>query len=56
MYCGISEQAPKSALAMALALGFVVALGWMDLTAERSQAEADRLYETTVVEAEIVKK
>ncbi len=30
--------------------------GWMDLTAERSQAEADRLYETTVVEAEIVKK
>ena len=27
----------------------------MDLTAERSQAEADRLYETTVVEAEIVK-
>ena len=42
-------------LAMALALGLVVALGWMDLTAERSQAEADRLYETTVVEAEIVK-
>ena len=50
------RRAPlKSALAMALALGFVVALGWMDLTAERSQAEADRLYETTVVEAEIVK-
>lgn len=44
----------KSALAMILALGFVVALGWMDLTAERSQAQADRLYETTVVEAEIV--
>lgn len=43
----------KSALAMILALGFVVALGWMDLTAERSQAQADRLYETTVVEAEI---
>ena len=50
------RRAPlRSALAMALALGFVVALGWMDLTAERSQAEADRLYETTVVEAEIVK-
>ena len=50
------RRAPlTSALAMALALGFVVALGWMDLTAERSQAEADRLYETTVVEAEIVK-
>ena len=48
------RRAPlKSALAMALALGFVVALGWMDLTAERSQAEADRLYETTVVEAKI---
>ena len=48
------RRAPlKSALAMALALGFVVALGGMDLTAERSQAEADRLYETTVVEAKI---
>ncbi len=45
----------KTILTTALALGFVVALGWMDLTIERSQAEADRLYAATVVEAEIVK-
>lgn len=46
----------KSALSLILALGFVVALGWMDLSAERSQAQADRLYETTVVEAEIAQR
>lgn len=45
----------KVILVMALALGFVLALGWMDLAIERSQREADRLYATTVVEAQIVK-
>lgn len=45
----------KVILAMALALGFVLALGWMDLAIERSRQEANRLYATTVVEAQIVK-
>jgi len=47
------RSAFKSILAMIVALGFVLALGWMAWTIERSEAEIDRLYDTTVVKAEI---
>jgi hypothetical protein len=44
----------KSILTLAIALGFMLAAGWILQTMERSQLEVDRLYDTTVVEADIV--
>jgi ABC-type lipoprotein release transport system permease subunit len=43
----------KSFLTLAVALGFVLAAGWIRQTMERSRLEVDRLYDTTVVEADI---
>jgi hypothetical protein len=45
----------KSTLTILVALGFMLALGWMQWGMDRNRLEMDRLYETTVVEAEIVK-
>lgn len=44
----------KSILTLAIALGFMLALGWIRQTMERSQMEIDRLYDTTVIEADIL--
>ncbi|GAP15925.1 predicted ABC-type transport system [Longilinea arvoryzae] len=44
----------KSILTLAIALGFMFASGWLSQTLQRSQAEIDRLYNTTVVEADIL--
>lgn len=45
----------KSLLTLTIALGFMLALAWIWQTLERSRAEVDRLYDTTIVEADIVK-
>jgi ABC-type antimicrobial peptide transport system permease subunit len=44
----------KSILTLAIALGFILASGWLQQTMERSHAEIDRLYDTTVVKADLV--
>jgi ABC-type antimicrobial peptide transport system permease subunit len=44
----------KSFLTIAIALGFMLASAWIRQTMERSQMEVDQLYDTTVVEADIV--
>jgi hypothetical protein len=44
----------KSILTLAIALGFILAAGWIRQTMERSQAEIDRLYDTTMVKADLV--
>jgi ABC-type antimicrobial peptide transport system permease subunit len=44
----------KSFLTLAIALVFMLASGWIRQTMERSQVEVDRLYDTTVVEADII--
>jgi ABC-type antimicrobial peptide transport system permease subunit len=44
----------KSILTLAIALGFMFASGWLSHTMQRSQAEIDRLYSATVVEADIL--
>ena len=44
----------KSFLTLAIALGFMLASGWIRQTMERSRLEVDRLYDTTVVEADII--
>jgi len=44
----------KSFLTLAVALGFLLAAGWIRQTMERSRLEVERLYDTTVVEADIV--
>jgi hypothetical protein len=44
----------KSILTIAIALGFVLALGWLWQTIEHSQMEIDRLYDTTVIKADIL--
>ncbi len=44
----------KSVLTVAIALGFILASGWIQQTMERSRIEIDRLYETTVVEADVL--
>ncbi len=50
------RRAPlKSLLTVVVALGFVLALGWIQWTMERNQATVNRLYETTVVEVDILK-
>ena len=45
----------KSALALVLALFFVMSLGWMDHTIHFTQAEIERFWNTTVVAADIVR-
>jgi len=44
----------KSFLTLAIALGFMLASGWIRQTMERSRTEVDRLYDTTVVQADII--
>lgn len=46
----------KSLLAMSVALGFLLALGWMRGSIERNATEIDTLYRTTQIRAEIVKR
>jgi len=43
----------KSLLILVIALGFTLASGWIRQTMERSRIEVDRLYDTTVVTADI---
>ena len=45
----------KSLLTLGVALGFILALGWIRWTMDHNQAVVDHLYETTVVEVDIVK-
>lgn len=45
----------KSFLTLAIALGFLLASAWIRQTMERTQLEVDRLYDTTVVEADILR-
>lgn len=52
-----SRRGPlKSVLTILVALCFTLALGWMSWSMEGNEAELDRLYGTTQVEGEIVKK
>jgi hypothetical protein len=44
----------KSFLTVAIALGFLFASGWILQTMERSRIEIDHLYDTTVVESDIL--
>ena len=44
----------KSFLTLAIALGFVLAAAWIRQTMERSRLEVDQLYDTTVLEADIL--
>jgi hypothetical protein len=44
----------KSILTLAIALGFTLASGWIRQTMERSQIQVDRLYDSTVVQADIL--
>jgi len=44
----------KSFLTLAVALGFMLASGWIRQTMERSQMEVEHLYDTTVVQADIL--
>jgi ABC-type antimicrobial peptide transport system permease subunit len=44
----------RSVLTLAVALGFLLASAWIRQTMERSRLEVERLYDTTVVEADIV--
>jgi len=44
----------KSLLTVAVALGFVLALGWIQWTMEKSQTTVNHLYDTTVVEVDIL--
>jgi ABC-type lipoprotein release transport system permease subunit len=45
----------KSTLTLAVALGFVLASGWVRQTIERSLVEVDRLYDTIVIDADILR-
>lgn len=45
----------KSILTLVIALGFVTTLGWFQQTMDRSRKEIDHLYDTTVIEADILK-
>ncbi len=44
----------KSFLTLAIALGFTLASGWILQTIERSRIQVDRLYDTTVVQADVL--
>jgi hypothetical protein len=46
----------KSVLTIAVAASFILAIGWLRWMIDRNQAEIDRLYNTTVVQAEILYK
>lgn len=46
---------PISILTLVIALGFVTTLGWFQQTMDRSRKEIDQLYDTTVIEADILK-
>jgi len=45
----------KSTLTLAVALGFVLAAGWIQQTIARSRVEVNQLYDTTVIEADILR-
>lgn len=45
----------KSILTLLIALGFVTTLGWFQQTMDRSRKEINHLYDTTVIEADILK-
>lgn len=45
----------KSTLTLVIALGFMTSMGWFQQTMDRSQKEIDRLYNTTEIEADILK-
>ena len=45
----------KSILTLVIALGFVTTLGWFQQTMDRSRKEIDHLYDTTVIDADILK-
>ncbi|MDX9771462.1 MAG: ABC transporter permease [Tenuifilaceae bacterium] len=44
----------KTILSMLVALGFALALGWMRWSIDRNRGEVEHLYDTVVVEAEII--
>jgi ABC-type antimicrobial peptide transport system permease subunit len=44
----------KSFLTLAVAFGFMLASAWIRQTMQRSRIEVDRLYDTTVVQADII--
>lgn len=44
----------KSLLTIAIASGFVCGLGWMQWTMDKNRIEVDRLYNTTVVDVDIM--
>jgi len=46
----------KSSLTLAVAMGFVLTLGWIRWNLERNQAEVERLYLTTLVQADLLIK
>ncbi len=50
----VGRSALKSSLTALVALGLVLALGWMQWSIDRDRTEVDHLYATTVVEADIV--
>ena len=45
----------KSILTLTVALGFVLAAGWIQQTIARSRIQVDQLYDTTVIEADILR-
>lgn len=45
----------KSTLTLTVALGFVLAAGWIQQTITRSRIQVDQLYDTTVIEADILR-
>jgi hypothetical protein len=49
----INRSNLRSFLIIAVAAGFVLALGWMQWTMDKNRAEVDHLYATTIVEADI---
>ncbi|MBE3038870.1 MAG: hypothetical protein IMZ62_08675 [Chloroflexi bacterium] len=51
----IGRDGLRSLLTTLVALGLVLALGWIQWNMDKNRAEVDHLYGTTVVEAEIVK-
>lgn len=53
LYHGLRSRF-KSTLTLVIALGFVITLGWFQHTMERSRIEINHLYDTTVIEADIL--
>jgi hypothetical protein len=50
------RSAFKSSLTLAVALGFVLTLGWLRWNLERNQAEVERLYLSTLLQADLLIK